>query len=86
MEKMILKNGIELEVQACLIVAAMGYKIKNKTLGEMEELLTDENLKQVKIKNKDDVVVNTFNNLTLASMEKNYLTKEIIFALKEKEV
>lgn len=84
METMILKDGTELEVKAILSYKVKAYSIKNKTLGQMEEILTDENLEKITIKNSKGAVNSVFKNLTLVDMQKNYSTKEIIFSLKEK--
>lgn len=85
METMILKDGTELEVKAILSYRVKAYSIKGKTLGQMEEILTDENLEEVTIKNSKGAINSVFKNLTLVDMQKNYSTKEIIFSLKEIE-
>lgn len=82
MNKIILKDGTVLEFIQSLGID--NINVKNKTVDELEEILTKDNLSEVQFTYENGEVYGKYdNNLTLISLTKNYITNEIIMKLKE---
>lgn len=78
MYKMILNDKTEIKIAE--VIGIGNIKIKNKTIDELESILTESNLSNVIFK-KDNDIIGKYNNLTLINLSKNYITKEITINL-----
>lgn len=84
MDKIILANGTELEVSDLISIGEkLKITFKNKTIDELEQLMTKENLTQIKFTNSKDEVFGNYANLEYASVTKYVEDKSIVIELKE---
>ncbi len=67
-DTLILANGVTIELETGASLSAVGVLSENKEkMLEKWDMLTDENLKTVQVKNGDGLVVANYSNLTLVS-------------------
>lgn len=78
MNKIILKDGTEIEFKES---DGLVLTIENTTVDEMEKLLTEENLKNIKVSNGD--IYGSYENLELISITKIIKSLNVIIRLKE---
>jgi hypothetical protein len=87
-DKIVLKNGIEIEIEAGASINNIPIIFDSKTaMVETWDLLTDENLSSVSIKNNSDLIVANYNDLLLISESSVVLSDGKIstnFKLREK--
>lgn len=79
MDKIILNDKTELEINYKF---GLNITLSNKTIDELEEIFTSENLKSVEFITNNQIC-GKYENLELVSLSKNYITKEITVLLKE---
>ena len=87
-DKIVLKNGTEIEIEAGASIGNIPVIFDSKTaMIETWDLLTDENLSSVSIKNSSDLIVANYSNLLLISENSVILSDGKIsteFKLREK--
>lgn len=67
-DTMVLKDGKCIDLEECSSLASIKVISESRSsMAEVWEKMSDENLKQVKIKNSNEVVVGSYENLTLVS-------------------
>lgn len=66
MEKLVLKNGEEIQIESGSSIANLIMVFRTKAdMVAVWNLLTEENLKSIQIKNSDNVVIGEYDNLVL---------------------
>ena len=67
-DTMVLKDGNCIDLEECSSLASIKVISESSlSMTEVWEKMSDENLKQVKIKNSNGVIVGSYENLTLVS-------------------
>ena len=82
MNKIILNDGTKIEITYRL---GLTVTTSNKTISELEDILTVDNLNNVQFTCNEEIC-GKYKNLELVSLTKNYITKEITIKLKEKTI
>ena len=82
MDKIILNDKTELEINYKF---GLNITLSNKTIDELEEIFTSENLKGVEFITNGEIC-GKYENLELVSLAKNYINKEITIVLKETNI
>lgn len=80
MEKIILNNKAELEVKEFTGTTII---LENKTIEELEQLFTKENLIKIEVKQENGDVTGIYNNLECISITKNLEDNTIIVNLRQ---